>query len=61
LPEGLGETEHHEAEDDAEGAEQEEEAEVPSVVDGTGYAADGENEEGLDGADPGYVGACFDE
>jgi len=43
LPEGLAETEHHEAKDDAECAEEEKQAEVASVVDGAGDAADGQD------------------
>lgn len=56
LPVGGAEGGHHHAEDDEEGAGEDEGAEVACVVEGTGFDADGEEQEGLEGANPGDVG-----
>lgn len=51
-----GEGGHHVAEDDHEGAEGEEDGEVACVEEGAGDDADGHEEVGLEGADPGDCG-----
>ncbi len=43
-------------EDDAEATDDEQDAQVTAVVDGSGKDAHDEEHEGLDGADPGYIG-----
>jgi hypothetical protein len=54
----VAQTQHHVAEDDAEGADEQQYAEVASVIDGSRHAADDEHAEGLDGADPADVGGA---
>lgn len=56
LPVRRAQGEHHLPEDEHEGAEQQELAEVARVVDGACQRADFEEEEGLDAADPGDAG-----
>lgn len=56
LPVGSAQGEHHLPEDEHEGAEEEEFAEVAGVVDGAGQGAHFEEEESLDAADPGDAG-----
>lgn len=56
LPVRGTQREHHLPEDEHEGAEQQEFAEVARVVDGAGQGADFEEEERLDAANPGDAG-----
>ena len=56
LPKGLGQRQHHEAEDDAEGPQQQQQAQIAAVVDGACHAADGQDQERLDAPDPGDIG-----
>ena len=56
LPVIRGNAQHHHAEDGEEGAKKEEGSEVACVIDGARGNANDEEQECLDGADPGNVG-----